>query len=329
MQLPSVAEVMQRDPVTVPASASVEAAASTMATRKYSSLLVVDETRNIVGIVTERDIVRAIASGGGAALTALCVRDVMSSPVLSVVATTPLNEAIAEIQRAGVRRLQVVDAAGRNVGLVTQTDLLRGALGRLESEQQRLSHEVQVATERLSAANARLETLAREDGLLGIGNRRALEEGLGHVHALAVRYGRAWSVVLIDVDHFKKYNDRYGHLAGDDALKRVCAALGRCVRASDYLYRYGGEELMVVLAETDLTGAAGFARRAVEAVGAEAIAHQDSATGVLTISAGVSGFELAADATDWHAVVELADAALYEAKAAGRNRCVIAAAERA
>src|SRR6185295_178130 len=134
--------------------------------------------------------------------------------------------------------------AGRSVGLATQTDLLRGALGRLESEQHRLSQQVQMATEQLAQANVRLQLLAREDGLLGIGNRRAMEEALSHEHALGVRHGRPWAVVLVDVDHFKKYNDRYGHLAGDDALRRVCFAIGRCVRASDHVYRYGGEELM-------------------------------------------------------------------------------------
>ncbi len=318
---------MQRDPITVPASASVEDAAREMATRRFSSLLVVDETRKIVGIITERDAVRAIAAGGGASLAGCAVRDVMSSPVLSVVATTPLDEAIAELQRAGVRRLLVVDGAGRSVGLATQTDLLRGALARLESEQQRLSHQVQAATEQLAQANSRLELLAREDGLLGIGNRRAMEEALSHEHALGVRHGRPWGAVLIDVDHFKKYNDRYGHLAGDDALKRVCGAIGRCARASDHVYRYGGEEFMVVLAETDLAGAAGFARRAVESVGAERIPHQDAPAGVLTVSIGVSGSDLAPKATDWRAVARFADEALYRAKAAGRNRWVVGTAE--
>ena len=325
--LPTVADVMQREPITVPASASVEDAAREMATRRFSSLLVVDETRNIVGIITERDAVRAIAAGGGASLAACTVRDIMSSPVRSVVETTPLDEAIAELQRAGVRRLLVVDAAGRNVGLATQTDLLRAALGRLETEQQRLSHQVDMATEQLAQANARLQLLAREDGLLGIGNRRAMEEALSHEHALGVRHGRPWAVVLVDVDHFKKYNDRYGHLAGDDALKRVCGALGRCVRASDHVYRYGGEEFLVVLAETDLGGAAGFARRAVESVGAERILHQDSPVGVLTVSVGVSGSELAPKATDWQAVARFADEALYRAKDAGRNRWVLGTAE--
>lgn len=290
--LRTVADVMQLNLATIPASAPVENAAREMAQRRYSSLLVIDETHAIIGIVTERDIVRAVESNGGASLTARAVREVMSSPVLSVVSTTPLKHAIAELHRARVRRLLVVDAAGKSLGLVTQTDLLRGALGRLEREEERLSHEVQAATEKLAAANARLELLAREDGLLGIGNRRALEEGLNHAEALRVRHGRPWAVVLIDVDHFKKYNDRYGHLAGDDALKRVAATVGSCARASDRLYRYGGEELMALLAETDLAGAAGFARRAVEAVGAEGITHQDATAGLVTISAGVSGSEL-------------------------------------
>jgi diguanylate cyclase (GGDEF)-like protein len=310
---------MQRNPVTVRATCSVAEAAREMASRRYSSLLVVNETGSIVGIVTERDAVRAIAKAGGSPLAERPVQEIMSSPVRSVVASTPLKDAIAELQRLGIRRLLVVDDAGKNVGLVTQTDLLRAALLQLEGEQQRLAVEVEVATAELSRVNAKLQLLARQDGLLGIGNRRALEEALTHEHALAIRYRRPWALVLVDVDHFKKFNDRYGHLAGDDALKRVTAALSECLRASDHLYRYGGEELAIVLAETDLKGAEVFAGRAVDAVRNARIPHEDSPAGVLTVSIGVSGSSLAAAAPDWSVMAKLADEALYAAKAAGRN----------
>jgi diguanylate cyclase (GGDEF)-like protein len=317
---------MQRNPVTVRATCSVEEAAREMASRRYSSLLVVNEAGSIVGIVTERDAVRAIATSGGTPLAQRPVQDIMSSPVRSVVASTPLKDAIAELQNARIRRLLVVDEAGRNVGLVTQTDLLRAALLRLESEQQRLAVEVEVATAELSRVNAKLHLLARQDGLLGIGNRRALEEALSHEHALAIRYRRPWALVLVDVDYFKKFNDRYGHLAGDDALKGVTAALSQCLRASDHLYRYGGEELAIVLAETGLAGAGVFAGRAVEAVRNARIRHEDSPGGVLTVSIGVSGSSLAADAPDWSVMAKLADEALYASKAAGRDRWTIATA---
>ena len=183
-----------------------------------------------------------------------------------------------------------------------------------------------MATEELSRANAQLQLLARQDALLGIGNRRALEEALSHAHAIEVRHRRPWALVIADVDYFKKYNDRYGHLAGDDALKRVSAALVNCLRASDRLYRYGGEELAIVLAETDLRGAEVFARRAVEAVRAAQVRHEDSPVGILTVSIGVSGSALAPQATDWHVLAQFADKALYRAKAAGRNRYALAGA---
>lgn len=324
---PTVAEIMQRDPVAVPATCSIEEAAREMARRRYSSLLVVDNAGNLVGIVTERDAVRAIATTGDVSLAVRSVREIMSSPVRTVFATTPLPEAIAELQRAGVRRLLVVDSSGRSLGLVTQTDLLRAALQRLETEQQRLAQQVEVATAELSRANVKLESLARQDGLLGIGNRRALEETLSHVHALTIRHGRPWALLLVDVDHFKKYNDCYGHLAGDDALKRVANVLTGCLRASDHIFRYGGEELAMVLAETDLAGAEVVARRAVEAVHGAAIRHERSPLGVLTVSVGVAASELAAEAADWSDLAQLADDALYAAKAAGRNRWTSAAVE--
>jgi len=317
---------MQRNPVTVRVTCSIEEAAREMASRRYSSLLVVNETGSIVGIVTERDAVRAIATNDGTSFAQRPVRDIMSSPVISVVATTPLKDAIAELQTAGIRRLLVVDGAGRSVGLVTQTDLLRAALLRLESEQQRLADKVEAATEELSRVNAQLQLLARQDGLLGIGNRRALDEALSHAQALAIRYRRPWALVLVDVDYFKKYNDRYGHLAGDDALKRITAALAQCLRVTDHLYRYGGEELAIVLAETDLGGAEVLARRAVEAVRNARIRHEESPVGVLTVSVGVCGSTLAAAAADSSVMAKLADQALYAAKAAGRNCWTVATA---
>jgi diguanylate cyclase (GGDEF)-like protein len=322
-----VAELVQRNPVTIRETCSIEEAARAMASRRYSSLLVVNESGSIVGIVTERDAVRAIATNGGTPLAQRAVQEIMSSPVRSVTASTPLEDAIAELQNLGIRRLLVVDEAGSSVGLVTQTDLLRAALLRLESEQQRLADQVATATEELSRMNSKLQLLARQDGLLGIGNRRALEEALRHEHALARRYGRSWALVLVDVDYFKKFNDRYGHLDGDDALKRVTAALSQCLRASDRLYRYGGEELAIVLAETEIAGAEVFAGRAIDAVRKADIRHEDSPAGVLTVSVGVSGSSLATEAPDWSVMAKLADQALYAAKAAGRNRWVTATAK--
>ena len=135
--------------------------------------------------------------------------------------------------------------------------------------------------------------------------------------------------MLADVDHFKKYNDRYGHLDGDDALKRVAAALGNVYVHPIISYRYGGEELAIVLAETDIAGARGIrASRRRERVTARAqTPHEDSPVGALNRFGRRLGLEPRAAGDPTGADLgRYADEALYRAKAAGRNRYVVAGA---
>lgn len=120
------------------------------------------------------------------------------------------------------------------------------------------------AAARLSDANRELLRLAREDPLLGIGNRRAMEISLDHIHELSVRYGRPYSLLLFDVDHFKSYNDSYGHPAGDVALQRLAQQVVDSLRKSARVYRYGGEELLAMLPETELQFAQQTAARILE-----------------------------------------------------------------
>ena len=178
---------------------------------------------------------------------------------------------------------------------------------------------------RLAFQNRELEELnrmlfeqSRADPLTLLGNRLRLREDLESLHGRAKRYGHTYAVVLCDVDHFKAYNDHYGHLAGDDALRRVAEAISTGLRGGDAAYRYGGEEFLMVLPEQEVGVAAEIAdrlRRSVEALG---IPHEANAPGgVVTISAGVAALAGSGDADD---LLKEADAALYEAKRAGRNR---------
>ena len=177
---------------------------------------------------------------------------------------------------------------------------------------------------RLAFQNGELEKLnrmlfeqSREDPLTSLGNRLRLREDLQVLQGRAKRYGHNYAVVLCDIDHFKAYNDHYGHLAGDDALRRVAEAISSGLRGGDAAYRYGGEEFLMVLPEQDVEAAVAIAdrlRRAVEDLG---IPHEANApAGVVTISAGVAVLAGAGDADD---LLKEADAALYEAKEAGRN----------
>jgi diguanylate cyclase (GGDEF)-like protein len=159
------------------------------------------------------------------------------------------------------------------------------------------------------------------DGLTGVFNRRHFDEHLAAEWGRAVRAGTALSVVLIDVDFFKRYNDHYGHQAGDDCLRRVAAALKAGIkRPGDLLARYGGEEFVCLLPDTPLAGALELARQLGAAVHELQIEHADStAAPVVTVSLGVCCKREDAVGTP-EAFVREADAQLYLAKSEGRHR---------
>jgi diguanylate cyclase (GGDEF)-like protein len=172
----------------------------------------------------------------------------------------------------------------------------------------------------LALAHARLAVLVRHDGLTGLANRRHFDQQLARLFQLAQREQRAISLVMIDVDEFKRFNDRYGHVEGDDCLQRVAAALREVTnRPADLVARYGGEEMVMLLGFTEAAGAAQLAEAARLAVQALQIPHADSTHGVVTISLGVaSKVPRSADmAID---LVRAADAALFQAKQGGRNQ---------
>ena len=159
------------------------------------------------------------------------------------------------------------------------------------------------------------------DGLTGVHNRRQFDERLAAEWGRAARSGSALSVVLIDVDHFKRFNDRHGHQAGDDCLRRVAAALKAGLRRpGDLIARYGGEEFVCLLPDTDRAGAVVLAEQLRTAVQALHIEHGDSPVApVVTVSLGActQTANLPGSAAD---VLRAADAQLYRAKSEGRNR---------
>ncbi|WP_321785644.1 sensor domain-containing diguanylate cyclase [Paraburkholderia sp. J94] len=168
-----------------------------------------------------------------------------------------------------------------------------------------------------------LRALAGTDALTALANRRAFEARADHEWLRARRSGQPLAVMMIDVDRFKRFNDRYGHAAGDGALAAVARAIGaHARRPGDCAARYGGEEFVLLLPETSAAQALAHAERLRAALEALAVPHEDSPNGVLTASVGVAstserGFE------NWRALIEAADAALYTAKRAGRNRVAV------
>lgn len=199
----------------------------------------------------------------------------------------------------------------------------------LGAEREFLHRELSLQARRQAAVlqqlNAELVRVARADALTGAGNRLRLEEDMFALTDRLRRYGQGLSLVLFDIDRFKEFNDRYGHVAGDEALRRVVASMRQGLRAGDLVYRYGGEELLVVLPEQQSTGAVGVAERLRTTLMDAAIPHADDPPwSVLTVSAGVAAV-LPGTTSTWDAWVDRADRALYAAKAAGRNRSKLAA----
>lgn len=158
---------------------------------------------------------------------------------------------------------------------------------------------------------------ARLDPLTQIANRLRLREDLDTLQAHAARYGRRCCAALCDVDLFKGYNDTYGHVAGDEALRRVATALRDALRQGDTVYRYGGEEFLVILSEQGIKEAYRAMDRVREIIAGLGIPYPESPAGVVTISVGIAEVDATALQDDW---LRRADTALYRAKQGGRNR---------
>lgn len=175
--------------------------------------------------------------------------------------------------------------------------------------------------QQLEVANRELKRLASLDGLTGIANRRRFDEYIEAEWRRMTREKMPLSLILCDIDYFKKYNDTYGHQAGDSCLRKVANALSFCIKRSvDLVARYGGEEFAVILPNTTTAGASQVAEEIREFVNALKIPHAQSAVSEhVTLSLGVASMEPTLD-TSPSMLIATADAALYRAKAAGRNR---------
>jgi diguanylate cyclase (GGDEF)-like protein len=183
-----------------------------------------------------------------------------------------------------------------------------------------LERRVAERTAELEEANRRLETLSITDALTGLANRRRFSDVLGAEWLRAQRQRSSIGMMMVDIDHFKSYNDCYGHVAGDACLKRVAAALGDGVRQDvDLVARYGGEEFAIVLPGADATAALEVAQRSCAEVEALGIPHEGAPRGIVTVSVGVAAI-LASERTNSDLLIAAADAALYRAKRHGRNQ---------
>lgn len=192
---------------------------------------------------------------------------------------------------------------------------------RLETYTTSLEGAVRERTADLQAANRRLERLATTDGLTGLRNHRFFQETLEFELKRAARHPRPLTLCMLDVDHFKQFNDTHGHPAGDEVLRTVARLLEQRLRSTDIVARYGGEEFAVVLLDTDREGSLALAASLCEVVReARFDGAETQPLGGLTISVGVATFP--DDGEDRATLIRRADAALYAAKRQGRDRVV-------
>jgi diguanylate cyclase (GGDEF)-like protein len=205
---------------------------------------------------------------------------------------------------------------------------LRGEVLRTRTTSAALDDSIERFTDQLSLSltnielREKLENMALRDGLTGLYNRRFLDEVLEHNLAKLKRESKHAGLLLLDVDHFKRFNDTHGHQAGDEALRRVGATLTAAVRASDVVCRYGGEEFLVFLPECEIEEATAKAEAIRIAIATTALTVDNQPIPPVTASIGLAMFP--GTGTTRGQLIQMADRALYRAKGAGRNRVMVA-----
>ncbi len=233
-------------------------------------------------------------------------------------------EWLAEIARKQTAPVVMLTGSGSEQVAVQSLD--QGAVGYLSKN--RLSKESLVKTidtvlekwRRMQQAKAdqeRLERLAEFDSLTGLYNRRAILGWLDRQIKHGRRYDEEFSLLMLDIDHFKKVNDRYGHLIGDDVLQELATLVRREIRDTDIAGRYGGEEFIIILPRAGLASALNVAERIRRAIEAEEMKDSRGNVFHITVSQGLSCYR---PGEDVYSLISRADAALYKAKESGRNR---------
>ena len=227
--------------------------------------------------------------------------------------------------RSAVARMDKMGNMQWIEGVIEDITERKQAENLLRQAKEELELQVAARTSELTKLNEELHQLSLSDGLTGIGNRRSLDETIEREWKRAVRERSKLAILMIDIDYFKLFNDTYGHLAGDECLKKVAATItGLIKRSMDFAGRYGGEEFAVILPATDELGAMAVGEKIRAAIEAQAIPHQRSYLGgMVTVSIGAAVM-IPNSTTESAVLVDAADQALYTAKSSGRNRVVLA-----
>ncbi|QTN28520.1 GGDEF domain-containing protein [Rhodoferax sp. AJA081-3] len=252
--------------------------------------------------------------------------------------------AMLSMRQLGILPTNALTTSGAQIGSALEMLLLSFALAdrynvirrEKEAAQQRLVENLRTSeanleervaerTQALQVLNQRLEALSTTDGLTGIANRRQFDKLLANEWLRCTRLAQPLALAMVDIDWFKKYNDCYGHQAGDECLRNFSRILAATVcRSGDMVARYGGEEFVFFAPATDAEGALNMAQKVCEELQAAALPHAFSIFGIVTASIGVAVM-VPREGQDPSALIQAADASLYLAKTQGRNRAVLAA----
>ena len=276
---------------TITPNKSLRDAAREMVTHNIGALIVTDDSGFLVGVLSERDLVRALTLFD-AGLVEIPVSEIMTRAVITCEPHNTASEVLGVMNKNRIRHIPV-----------TEGDKLVGVVGLRE----------------LDRAYRHLQSQALTDELTGLSNRRHFLQHLRQELSSYCRYGNPFSVAMLDIDHFKKVNDTYGHAAGDQVLIALADQLGNKLRLVDVVGRLGGEEFAILFPNTELHEAEQACQRLLKDIREDNI-ETDAGHLSITVSAGLT----ASTATigNGEDLLKVADGLLYEAKSAGRDRVV-------
>jgi len=295
-----ISDVMMTDVLIAANTDTILDMSKRLQAHRIGAIVIVDNNRYPVGIVSERDIIRSLGIYKEQALNKQA-QDIMSSPVLTLEPDQDIETAATLMSLNMIRRIPIT-VNDRLAGIISYRDItnaLRKNYYMLEQKTEKL------------------EDKANHDPLTGLFNKGYLEEQLTYHFELAKRSGNPMAVMFLDIDHFKKVNDTYGHQCGDEVLKKIAHILKDKSRAINVVGRFGGEEFMIIGPISDYKSALYLGERIRTAVEKEVFSHENTDFNI-TISIGISVWNSSiASEKD---LVKFADEALYTAKRSGRNQ---------
>jgi diguanylate cyclase (GGDEF)-like protein len=296
-----VKEYMTSPILSVDNDATLKEVADFMNSDKTSVVLVRNKNHGYIGVVTDADFTHKVAVKEYSVNTTT-IESIMSAPIKAVDGSMFMADANGIIRQSGIRHLAVTEN-GEFIGLLSAMNFF----------------------EYYKDVEEHLSNLAVHDGLTGIYNRRYFDETLAREWKRTMREKAPLSLIMLDIDYFKKYNDTYGHQAGDECLRQVATTIsGALRRPADMAARYGGEEFVVVLPNLKLEDSAKFGETIRAKIEALKMEHKQSdANPFITVSLGIASV-VPSSISSYEELVGAADKALYSAKNKGRNRVCVA-----